>query len=272
MLRLHRPLVAFFPHVDHCTRVLPIAEMISACSDNSCVSFVDGSDAVGNVTTNVNAAGCDIYIAAIDNYVMATPGTTVLVVKPALHRIIDSLVMSYYYGDGYSSEWLYTGLSDVSALLSSFHALQFIKYICFGMREYCRNLAAEARDYLSRAWGVKPIIFPEQDVVHAIIVARIPGTEGCSSSDALHIARTLMEWKVNVGVVCIRSRLQARIDALASGDVDWPALEVSEANQRDAPTEVTFLAVRLSCHIYNEMTDVKRVAAAIIRYNKLRHM
>ncbi len=264
MLRKHRPLIAFFPHVDACSRVLPVTEMVAACHENSCVSFVDGSDAVGNVTTNVNAIGSDIYIASIDNYLMAYPGTTALVVKPTLHKIIDTLTVSYFYGEGYSAEWTYTGLSDVSTVLSSFHALQFLKYICFGMREYCRNLAAEARDYLSRAWGVPPLVFPDQDV-HAVAVAKIPFTDGCTSSDALHVARSLVDWKVNVGVVCIRSRLLARVEH------DEP-VAAPHGSEGAAGHEASFLAVRLTCHVYNDMADVKRLAAAVLRFNKIRNI
>ena len=267
VLRKHRPILSYFPHVDNCARVLPIAEMVAACHESSSLSFVDGSDAVGNVTTNVNTLGSDVYAARIDNYLMACPGTTVLVVKPTLQSVIDSLTVSYFYGEGFAQEWTYTGLTDISALLSTYQALQYVKYICFGMREYCRNLAAEASAYLCRAWRVLPLNFPDQDV-HAVAIVKIPSTEGCSSSDALHVARTLVEWKVNVGIVCVRTQFIGRMEQGREDAAGWGGGGSSQQQQQQ---EVSFLAARLTCHVYNDMADVKRLAAAILRFNQIKY-
>jgi hypothetical protein len=91
------PVLCMMSWVAPSSRVMPVAYFVSLCGQKAILTVVDGTDAVGNISVNVAALDCDVFIARLDNYMYAPPGVTALVVKPKMNKLLTTLTVSYYY-------------------------------------------------------------------------------------------------------------------------------------------------------------------------------
>ncbi|CUG32748.1 aminotransferase, putative [Bodo saltans] len=92
-----RPVLCMMSWVAPSTRVLPVAYFVSLCGQKAILTVVDGTEAVGNISVNVSALDCDVFVARLDNYMFSPVGVTALVVKPKMNKLLTTLTVSYYY-------------------------------------------------------------------------------------------------------------------------------------------------------------------------------
>lgn len=169
-------------------------------------------------------------------------------------------------GSSYADEWWYTGLSDMSGLLAITQALQFRKFICFGGKEYCTRLACEAEAYLSQVWRVAPLLPRDKtsSAPNSIVCVQLPRSKGKTSSDATHVQQLLAQMRVYAAVLVLPSRKEVGVNEEGAPQAMHHALRPAAVLMSEANTH-TVLAVRLTVQVYNDMMDVKRLAAAVIR-------
>ena len=238
------PKLCVLPHITDCGALLCLQQLLELRNIQQVAFLIDGSDALGNVDVNAGQVGADFYVAKMDCYTFCHPGVTALVTRVARRAGMKSLTVSYYHGQGYPSEWVYTGLSDMTTWLTIMQGYQFQKYICYGFQDYCRQLAVNAQEYLCKLWGVDPLMkMPPQ---HGVVAVRIPKSDGCGTVDVTHITGMLDRANIHVGIIVVRT---------------------AERGKEAVP----FLAVRITCQVYNSMEDIKKLGAAVARLISMGH-
>jgi selenocysteine lyase/cysteine desulfurase len=88
-----RTRVVMVSHIT-CTHglLLPIAEIAAVCREHGIISVVDGAQAVGQIPVDLNALGCDFYVASGHKWLLGPKGTGVLYVRD---EMLDTWKPSY---------------------------------------------------------------------------------------------------------------------------------------------------------------------------------
>lgn len=231
---LVKPLVCIIPHVTRTGHVLPIERLIPLCRQRNVVVIVDGTDVLNNVATQVGTFGADFYVAPLDGHLFCPAGLTALVVSKTRKKAIDTLTVSYFFGQGFEEEWTYTGLTDQSRMISIIQALQFNKAVLPDQAQYTKQLAAQAHDFLTKFWNV-PSLYDSQEPEGAVVAVLLPLAGQRHDADAKFLQALLMKKKVFVEVFAIRL----------------------------ARTNDHKLVVRLVFYPYNDLLEVKGLAIAM---------
>jgi isopenicillin-N epimerase len=138
-------------------------------------------------------------------------------------------VISWGIGRGYTTEFDWVGTRDPSPYLAAPAAIAFMKELGIdAMRAYNHHLAWEGARLLGSAWGTWPGL--EESMVGTMATVPLPERLGSSKEDAARLRDALLEG----------DRIEVQLHA-------W---------QRR-------LWVRISTQIYNDLSDVERLAKAI---------
>ena len=261
----YKPRLLVVAHVTEIGLVMPLDRIVSLCGDMGVTVVIDGSDAIGNVDCNVAAIGADYYLTSMHGYSMCYPGVTALVVNGRRQLAMTTLTVSYYYGKGFSEEWTYTGLQDISMWLSAKQSLQFIKYIATGAKGYCRSLAKEAQQYLCNLWKVAPLF--EFKPRHGIVCIRLPQqilnvdltATGRKTHSALRVTPQMGSHRPTAGQPTGRADALFIQTLLAQEGIHVGVVPLDYSQFGGG------LAVRISFQIYNGMEDVRRLGNAVLR-------
>ncbi|GAB4816736.1 hypothetical protein N2152v2_003782 [Parachlorella kessleri] len=215
---------------------LPLEELIQLCHSRGVEVLVDGAHALGMVHLDLQALGADYYVSNCHKWLCAPRGSAFLWVHPDRKPQVRPLILSHGYGSGFTSDFIWDGCRDYAPLLGISAALR-----CWGalgecrIRQYQRDLLQQAVKLLVEAWGTSTLVPLE---LHAPCMALVglpagllaAGRHAATSADAKYIQDLLhFEHRVEVPVKCIHGSLY----------------------------------VRISCHIYNELADYHRLAAAL---------
>ena len=233
-LRASMPRLAIFPHILDDGRPMNVSESASECAAAGCISVIDGSFAMGSIAIDISGINADVYVSRLDTFYFCYPGTTLIVTNAARHNCLQTLTVSYFHGKGYAEEWRYYGHSDHSLWLCALQALQFQKFICFDYEDYCGRLARKALLYLCSAWGVSPLREGQHEESGLIFTVPFPKVLGSTEEDARWIEETLSGWGIYVGVVVF-----------------------------DARAARGLIGCRVTCNVFNTVSEIQRLAAAV---------
>jgi isopenicillin-N epimerase len=224
--------------VDHITSptalVLPVQSITAAAKKHGIVVLIDGAHAPGAVDLDIPAIGADFYVGNCHKWLFAPKGCAFLWAAPAMQDTIHPLVISHGYGGGFRAEFDWTGTRDPSAWLAIDTALDFIETIGADLlRARNHALLREAVSLLSERWGVQaaPAALLGSMATLALpargVFAVLPPT--LESAAKIH-AHLWDKHRVEVPVIAFADRL-------------W---------------------VRISAQIYNELSDYRRLAGALL--------
>jgi isopenicillin-N epimerase len=217
--------------VDHITSpsavVMPLVRLIATCRDAGVPILVDGAHGPGHVSLDLSALAPDYYTGNCHKWLCAPKGCAFLYVRRDRQRGVHPLTISHGYGQGFLTEFDWTGTTDFSAFLAVTDAIAFHERLG-GAALRLRNteLAAEA----SRR-----------------VAARL-GTETSSpATPAAAMSLVRLPTVSSNRVECLRDAfLDARTDAplhVLSGSI-W---------------------VRLSAHAYNQIEDYECLSTLLER-------
>lgn len=221
--------------VDHVTAetalVLPLAEIAARCHARGALVLADGAHAPGGIALDIESIGVDFYTANLHKWAWAPRSCGVLWAAPAHQRLLHPPVVSWGLGKGFTTEFDWMGTRDPSPWLAAPAAIEMLEAIgADRIRSHNHALAWDAGALLAKRWGTT-IDVPES-MIGCMIAVPLPPALGSTATDAARLRDALL----------FDDRIEVQVHA-------WHGR----------------LWTRISAQIYNDMTDVERLAGAIDR-------
>jgi len=208
--------------------VLPIEEIARRCRERGVPVAVDGAHAPGALPLDVPSIGADWYVGNLHKWAYAPRSCAFLWAAPGRQEGLHPPVISWGIGRGYTAEFDWVGTPDPSAFLAAPAAIAFMREIGIdAMRAYNHGLAWEGARLLGSAWGTWPGL--EESMVGTMAAVPLPERLGSTKEDAARLRDALLEDGLEVQLHARQCRL-------------W---------------------VRISTQIYNDLSDVERLARVI---------
>jgi isopenicillin-N epimerase len=220
--------------VDHITSesalILPIEEIVTRCHERGVAVAVDGAHAPGALALDVPRIGADWYVGNLHKWAYAPRSCGFLWAAPGRQEGLHPTVISWGIGRGFTTEFDWVGTRDPSAYLAAPAGIAFMKELGIdAMRAYNHELAWEGARLLGAAWGTE-LTF-EESMVGAMATVALPRRLGSSGEDAARLRDALLEG----------DRIEVQLHA-------WQGK----------------LWVRISTQVYNDLSEVDRLAKAIM--------
>jgi isopenicillin-N epimerase len=227
-----RTRVALLDHVASETAlVLPLAEIAATCRARGVAVLVDGAHAPGAIEVDIAALGVDWYAANLHKWAFAPRSCGVLWAAPERRLGLHPAVISWGVTQGdWLQEFDWTGTRDPSPWLAAPAGLDFMRDVLgvAAMREHNHRLAWQSAERLARRWQ-RPWTTPES-MVGCMASVPLPARFAADSQTASRLRDALLfEHGIEVAVI-------ARADSL------W---------------------ARLSLQVYNDESDLERLAQAV---------
>jgi isopenicillin-N epimerase len=228
-----RTRLAILDHVTSETAlVLPLAEMAAACRARGVPVLVDGAHAPGAIDVHIEALGVDWYAANLHKWAFAPRGCGVLWAAPGRRQRLHPAVISWgVTNDDWLQEFDWTGTRDPTPWLAAPAGLDFMRDVLGvqAMREHNHRLAWQSAQRLAGRWG-RPWTTPES-MVGSMVTVPLPQRLGPADAATAQRLRDALLFEHGIEVPVL-----ARADAL------W---------------------VRLCLQVYNDQSDVERLAEAV---------
>jgi isopenicillin-N epimerase len=219
--------------VDHVTSesalVLPLAEIATACRARGVAVVADGAHAPGAIPVDIPALGVDWYVGNLHKWAWTPRSCGILWAPPERQAGLHPPVVSWGLDQGFTCEFDWPGTRDPSAALAAPAALAFMRELGVdAVQGYDHALAWRAGEMLGARWGV-PIVQNEAQI-GTMITVPLPESAGASREDAARLRDALLfDDHIEVQLHAFHGRL-------------W---------------------VRVSAQIYNDESDVERLASAV---------
>jgi isopenicillin-N epimerase len=227
-----RTRLALLDHVASETAlVLPLAEMAAACRARGVPVLVDGAHGPGAIAVDIAALGVDWYVANLHKWAFAPRSCGVLWAAPGWRAALHPGVISWgVTNDDWLQEFDWTGTRDPSPWLAAPAGLDFMRDVLgvAAMREHNHRLAWQSAERLAERWG-QPWTTPES-MVGCMVSVPLPARFAVGAATASRLRDALL---FEHGIECA---VIARAGAL------W---------------------ARLSLQVYNDESDIERLARAV---------
>jgi isopenicillin-N epimerase len=228
--------------VDHITSgpavIFPLKEIQTMARARNITVLTDGAHAVGHIPLSMQELDPDIYLSNIHKWLCGAKATAFLYVRANLQPHIHPTIVSHNYGQGFAREFSWTGTRSYSAHLSIPAALSFRNSIGeIRYRNYNNHLCRQASALFFARWNVSS---PVEDSMSAAmsmvpIPCNIPTDRLCYNWTSVDVVAQLTE----------------------EGIWAWPNYITDGASFTRY--------VRLSCQIYNELSDYQVFFEAFTR-------
>ena len=227
-----RTRLALLDHVASETAlVMPLAEIAAACRARGVAVLVDGAHAPGALEVDIGALGVDWYAANLHKWAFAPRSCGVLWAAPERRAGLHPVVISWgVTQDDWLQEFDWTGTRDPSPWLAAPAGLDFMRDVLgvAAMREHNHRLAWQSAERLARRWQ-QPWTTPES-MVGCMVSVPLPARFVADAETASRLRDALLfEHGIEVAVI-------ARAGSL------W---------------------ARLSLQVYNDESDIERLAQAV---------
>lgn len=227
--------------VDHVTSlsalVLSVARIAAACRARGVRVLVDGAHAPGAISLDIPALGADWYVGNLHKWCWTPRSCGILWAAPDRQAGLHPPVVSWGLDQGFTAEFDWPGTRDPSAALAAPTAIELMRELGVGaVQAYNHALAWQAGGVLAERWGV-PLVQREEQI-GTMVTVPLPPEAGSSPEDAQRLRDALLfEDHIEVQLHPFRDRL-------------W---------------------IRVSAQIYNDASDVERLARAAERHWKKKY-
>ncbi len=203
--------------------VLPIVRLTALCRERGVPVLVDGAHGPGMLDLQIVETGADWYVGSCHKWLCAPKGAALLWTRPAHQGDLRPAIVAAEHDAGFVGSFGWSATRDYSAWLSVPAALEFWQSLApKKARAYMNKLADFGGDHLAAAWGTERLAPPE--MCAAMVAVRAPVSADTKSRD-------------------LRSRLRHEHGIVATVSTIHDALWL-----------------RLSFHVYNDPSDVERLA------------
>jgi isopenicillin-N epimerase len=221
--------------VDHVTSqsalIMPLAEIAAACRARGVAILADGAHAPGAIPLDIPSLGVDWYVANLHKWMWVPRSSGILWASPERQSDLHPPVISWGLDQGFTAEFDLPGTRDPSPHLTAPAAIAMMEELgVAAVRHYNHGLAWNGAQLLADRWGTD-FVTPEA-LIGTMATVALPGALGRTPEDAIRLRhRLLVEDQIEVQVHAYRDRLHARI----------------------------------SGQIYNDLDEIERLAAAVLR-------
>jgi len=228
-----RTRLAVVDHVSSESAILfPVQEIVAGCHERGVPVAVDGAHAPGAVELDLPAIGADWYVGNLHKWAFAPRSSGFLWAPRERQEGLHPPVISWgLTRGGFTAEFDWVGTRDPSAHLAAPAAIRFLRELGpERVRAHNHALAWGGARLLSERWG-QPLEL-EEDMVGTMATVPLPRRMGSTKEEAALLRDDLLE----------RDRIEIQLHA-------WQGR----------------LWVRSSTQIYNDLSDLERLAEAILR-------
>lgn len=221
--------------IDHITAmtalVLPVADIVAVCHAHGVPVLVDGAHVPGAIALDLAAIGADWYAANLHKWAHAPRPCGFLWAAPDRQAGLHHPVISWGYQRGLHPEFDWNGTFDPSPFLAAPAGIALLQAWDWpAVSRYMHELAWTAGQMLADRWGTS--IDAPRAMIGTMITVPLPAHAGSSDADADRVRLALLvEDQVEVQLHAWRDRLWARVSA----------------------------------QVYNDLADVERLAAGVVR-------
>jgi isopenicillin-N epimerase len=221
--------------IDHVTAqtalVLPVAAIAAECHARGVPVLVDGAHVPGSRPLDIPSLGVDWYSANLHKWAHAPRGCGILWAAPERQAIIHAPVVSWGRNRGFRDEFEHTATGDPTSYLAAPEGIAVLREWDFdACVTYMHNLAWEAAGILTERWRTAFEI--PREMVGTMVTVPLPQDTGTTDADATRLRLALLlEERIEVQLHAWRGRL-------------W---------------------TRVSAQIYNDRSDIARLADAVAR-------
>ena len=221
--------------VDHITAltalVLPVTAIVAGCHDRGVPVLVDGAHAPGSLALDIPSIGADWYVANLHKWAHAPRACGILWASSDRQRDLHHPVVSWGSGQGFREEFEWTATSDPTSCLAAPEGIALLREWGFdAVLDYMHGLAWEAAGILADSWGTT--VLTPRAMVGAMVTVPLSEAAGATDSDAARLRLALL----------VDDRIEVQLHA-------WRGR----------------LWVRVSAQVYNDRSDMVRLAAAVSR-------
>jgi isopenicillin-N epimerase len=221
--------------VDHITAltalVLPVTAIVAACHARGVPVLVDGAHAPGSLQLDISSIGADWYVANLHKWAHAPRACGVLWAAPDRQRDLHHPVVSWGFGQGFREEFEWNGTSDPTSYLAAPEGIALLREWGYeAVLDYMHSLAWEAAHVLTDCW--RTTLETPRPMVGAMVTVPLPEAAGATDPDAARLRLALL----------VDDRIEVQLHA-------WRGR----------------LWVRVSAQVYNERSDMVRLAEAVSR-------
>jgi isopenicillin-N epimerase len=221
--------------VDHITAgtalVMPVAEIADVCRAQGVAVLVDGAHAPGSLAVNIPALGVDYYSGNLHKWAHAPRACGILWAAADRQQNLRHPIVSWGSGKGFLREFEWQATADPTAYLSAPEGIALLQEWGFeAVLGYIHGLAAEAADLLTHRWETAHDT--PREMIGALVTVPLPERAGATDEEAKRLRLSLLtDDRIEVQVHAWRGRLWARVSA----------------------------------QIYNDRSDLERLAGAVLR-------
>jgi isopenicillin-N epimerase len=221
--------------IDHVTAqtalVLPVREIAGACRARGVPVLVDGAHAPGSRPIDISALGVDWYAANLHKWAHAPRACGILWAAPERQPTLHAPVVSWGHNKGFLEEFDHTATNDPTSYLAAPEGIALLREWGFdACVAYMHGLAWDAAHLLAERWRTSFEV--PRAMVGSMATVPLPDSAGSTVADAERLRLALL----------VDDRIEVQIHA-------W----------RDR------LWARVSAQIYNEESDIVRLAEAVTR-------
>jgi isopenicillin-N epimerase len=227
-----RTRVAVLDHVtSESALVFPLAELAAVCRGRGVAVLADAAHAPGMLPIDVSTLGVDWYTANLHKWACSPRSCGFLWAAQERQAGLHPPVISWGLDQGFTAEFDWVGTRDVSPWLAAPEGLAFLKNLGRdAVWRHNHGLAWEGAQLLAERWDT-PLGFGETDIGFMATV-QMPASAGSQPADAARVRDALLfDHRIEVQVHATYGRIWARISA----------------------------------QVYNEISDVERLADAVGR-------
>jgi isopenicillin-N epimerase len=221
--------------VDHITAqtalIMPVAEIAAICHRHGISVLVDGAHAPGSLAVNIPALGVDYYSANLHKWAHAPRACGILWAASERQAALRHPVISWGSGQGFLREFEWNATGDPTTYLSAPEGIALLQEWDFeAVLGYIHGLAWQAGQLLTSRWATT--LDTPRDMIGSMVTVPLPERAGTTPDDATRLRLSLLEDDhIEVQLHAWRRRL-------------W---------------------TRVSAQVYNELSDMERLADAVLR-------
>src|SRR5262245_7110340 len=224
--------------VDHVTArtalVLPVAAVAAECRVRGVPVLVDGAHAPGSRPIDIPALGVDWYAANLHKWAHAPRASGILWAAPERQSMLHAPVVSWSRDQGFLQEFDHTATHDPTSYLAAPEGIAVLREWGFdACVAYMHGLAWDAAHLLADRWQTSFEI--PRAMTGSMATVPLPESAGTTAADAERLRLALLiDDRIEVQVHAWRDRLWARVSAQVYNDMS-DMVRLAEAVTRHVP-------------------------------------